>query len=239
MEFQTHELHARLQPQAPSLAAFDRGGPLSRPADGRNHAAAVPLQIEEGADVGRPAAGGGKVDPLAGIESLVEGEKVIHLVLASVDTVQDHVGRRLGERHCHVQGAKLLDEGRILVAAIGEVQRPIDGRRVGVDGHYGLDFQPGVGIVERYRALGFRGVDGLLLDRAFPLADQFGQSAAAVDEGKGQLLRSGPAAMKGRLVERFRGRSERDASGGKENARQDEKTRRGQESSRHDHLQVG
>ena len=66
VQLQMHGLHSRLDVQPVVRQTLDRRAPLSRPANGRDHAAAGPLQIEEWTGArGRPAAVGGKRDRLA------------------------------------------------------------------------------------------------------------------------------------------------------------------------------
>jgi len=74
-----------------ALRPLDGGSPLPRPADGRDHSSALPLDIEEGRDVGRAPSRRGDLQAGLGAHPLIEGHPVVDEAGGTIEAMDDHI----------------------------------------------------------------------------------------------------------------------------------------------------
>ena len=180
-------LHARLHPQAPFLAALHAGAPLARPADGGDHAAAGPIEVEERTDVGGAAVDGGKVDPLAAASGWSKGSQSSGRHGLPLSRCRTTAAPGLGNR-TPCRPLDLFQDRRFLAGRDwrNRASNPRRGCRCRSSAHGGLPARsPHRSGSPRPHP---RRVDRAFLHRAFPFAEQFRGRSAAVDKREWQSL---------------------------------------------------
>ena len=112
---------------------------------------------------------------------LVEGHPVVRLTRGAVQPMK-HDALRRADRDGRIQSLHLFDDGTILVAAVCEVEGPINTRRILINQADGPDLQLSRGVGERQRAT-IRGVAEFLdFDLAGPGAEELRGVFSAIDK---------------------------------------------------------
>ena len=174
-------------PQAVRGVARERGRPLPRPADGHHDAAIRHLQvIVREPPVGRTTAVRRKA--LTGIRGENLGVRLIAFRRAGValDAMQ-HELVALGALEACVQSLDVFKNRRVVLAAVLEINRPLDCRVVGVIHRDTLNHQSRFRIGPREGVSRAVGVELLALDFFRPLRQQLVRRLPAVDKGERQL----------------------------------------------------
>jgi len=187
------EFLARAHVEPALLVARQRGRPLARPADHRDHALARGhLDVEVGEHgIGGAPGWRGKSQRLLWLQARHERLIIVRRAGAAPLVMQPELGQ-LGRRpgkplQAQVQGLDVGEDRRILLAGVLEVQRPLDGREVVVlDGH-AAHTEPALGFVVGEHVLGPLLVELAAFALEWPNLQQFCRKLVTELEREGRL----------------------------------------------------
>ena len=120
--------------------------PVAAPADRAQQALVAVLKMEKRqCALGRTPAGVGEVETLAVMQVFSERTEILDRRVAAPRVMQDGIAPFRG---APVERLNILKNRRVLVAAIGEVEHPVEGVEVGEGADLGHDLELGRGINE-------------------------------------------------------------------------------------------